>query len=228
VKLRAVVFDLFGTLVSYPPGAPHVHAMAARLGVPYEALRPAWSRTRQRRDAGELDTVDAIRLCCEEIGLTANDEVVAAACGDVSTFIRGVLVPREDGIATLFALRQRGVRLGLISDASLEVARVWPGTAFAEHFDRPVFSSEHRRRKPDRDLYRLACERSGVAPSEVVYVGNGDGDELAGAVSYGMCAVLFTAPGEFRGRDADGWQGPRISSLAALLPVIDALSGTSP
>jgi putative hydrolase of the HAD superfamily len=224
VKLRAVVFDLFGTLVSYPPGAPHVHAMAARLGVPYEALRPAWSRTRQRRDAGELDTVDAIRLCCEEIGLTANDELVALACADVSSFIRSVLVPREDGIATLFALRQRGVRLGLISDASLEVARVWPQTSFAEHFDAPIFSSEHRVRKPDPALFRLACERSRVTPVEALYVADGNGSELAGAVAFGMRAILFNAPGEFPGRDADGWQGPRISELAELLPTIDAFS----
>lgn len=65
--------------------------------------------------------------------------------------------------------------------------------------------------KPDPRLYAAVSQRLGVTSSECLYVGNGDGDELAGALAAGMRAVLFTGPGEFPGREAATWQGPRIS-----------------
>lgn len=45
-----------------------------------------------------------------------------------------------------------------------------------------------------RALYRAACDRLAIAPEDCVYVGNGDGEELAGATTFGMRPVLFTAP----------------------------------
>lgn len=212
-SVRAVVFDLFGTLISYPPGARHVRAMAQRLGVAFEVLRPAWSSTRPRRDSGELDATQALLECCDGLGIRPSEDQLAAARAELSDFLRGILVPREGAMDTLGTLRDRGLRIGLVSDASVEVARLWASTAFAPLVDAPVFSCEQRVRKPHPSLYLAVCERLGIGASDCLYVGNGDGDELAGALTAGMRALLFTAPGEYPGREAEEWSGPRITDL---------------
>lgn len=225
---RAVVFDLFGTLVSYPSGSRHVHAMADRLEIPYEVLRPAWSVRRARRDAGELDTIGTLRECCDELRMDRTDEDLRSACSEVVEFFREVLIPRDGALDVLTDLRVRGFRIGLVSDANLEVPKLWLTSLLAPLVDAAVFSSIEHCHKPDPRLYRAVCERLDVTPSACVYVGNGDGDELAGARAAGMRAILFMAPGEFPGREAEGWRGQRISSLAQLPALIDALVQQTP
>lgn len=210
---RAVVFDLFGTLVTYPPGALHVRAMAERLGIPFETLHREWRKLRPQRDAGEVDACTALRICCKSLATEHADAELEAAAAEATVFLRRVLKARDGAIETLRTLRERGQKIGLISDANLETSIVWPETTMAPFFDAIVFSCLEHRRKPDPRLYRAACERLDVAASDCLYVGNGDGDELAGALSAGMRALLFTAPGEHPGREALDWSGPRISHL---------------
>lgn len=213
----AVVFDLFGTLVTYPPGAPHVRAMADRLDIPFETLHREWRKLRHKRDAGELDACRALRICCDASAIERTDAELEAAAVEAILFLRGVLTPRDGALETLGTLRERGLKLGLISDANIEASIVWPETTMAPFFDTAVFSSVEHRRKPDPGLYRAVCERLGVAASDCLYVGNGDGDELGGALTAGMQAVLFTAPGEYPGREVASWTGKRISDLRALI-----------
>lgn len=221
LPVRAVVFDLFGTLVTYPHGAPHVRAMAEKLGVAFEALHPAWRRLRVRRDAGDLDTLGALRICCHELGIDRSDEQLEAVCAGVREFFRDVLLPREGAPSALGMLRDRGYRVGLVSDTNIEVPRLWPRSPLAPFIDAAVFSSVEHVRKPDPSLYRSVCERPHAAPSDCLYVGNGDGEELAGAAAAGMRALLFTAPGEVPGREAAGWRGPRISRLMNVVSFVD-------
>lgn len=214
---RAVVFDLFGTLVTYPPGALHVRAMAERLGIPFETLHREWRKLRRQRDAGELDACRALRICCHVSAIERTDAELEAAAVEATLFLRGVLKPRDGALEALRALRERGHKIGLISDANIETSIVWPETTLAPFFDTAVFSSVEHRRKPDPGLYRAACERLGIVASDCLFVGNGDGDELAGAVQAGMRAVLFTAPGEYPGREAASWTGTRIADLRAVI-----------
>lgn len=216
---RAVVFDLFGTLVTYPPGAPHVRAMAERLGIPFETLHREWRKLRAQRDAGELDACGALRICCDASAIDRTDAELEAAAVEATVFLRAVLKPRDGALDVLRALRERGQKIGLISDANIETSIVWPETTLAPFFGTAVFSSVEHRRKPDPALYRVVCDRLGVAASDCVYIGNGDGDELAGATSAGMRAVLFTAPGESPGRGAASWTGARISDLRAAVEI---------
>lgn len=224
---RAVVFDLFGTLVTYPPGALHVRAMADRLGMPFETLHREWRKLRPERDAGELDAFRALRICCDASAIERTDAQLEAAAVEATVFLRGVLTPRDGALETLRTLHERGLKIGLISDANVETAIVWPETNIAPFFDTTVFSSIEHRRKPDPGLYRAACERLDVAASDCLYVGNGDGGELAGAIQAGMRALLFTAPNESPGREASSWTGTRISDLRALVEIAGGAKATT-
>ena len=212
--MRAVVFDLFGTLVSWPDGAPHTLAMAQQLGIPYESFWPVWSRMRKARDAGEMTSERSLRIVCDELAVTADDDRLRLAAVARTLFLQSVLIPRDGALETLRGLRSRGLRIGLVSDASLEVPRLWNATALAPMIDAAVFSCNERAVKPDPRLYAAIVDRLGIPPEQCLYVGNGDGNELTGALRAGMSAVLFTGPGEIPGREAAAWTGLRISHLA--------------
>ncbi|HEY8030652.1 MAG TPA: HAD family hydrolase, partial [Gaiellaceae bacterium] len=76
------------------------------------------------------------------------------------------------------------------------------------------FSSAVGLRKPDPQIYRLACERLGVEPHESVFVGDGGNDELAGAERVGMRAVLIHREDDMAA--AERFQGDRITLLSQL------------
>lgn len=214
---KAVVFDLFGTLVTWPEGAPHIRAMAARLGIEPEALRPGWHKVLRERNSGELDTMSALSRISKEMALAVSDETIRLAAGEWIPFARSVLVPRRGALETLDAIHTRGSRVGLLSDCSAEVPAVWPETSMARHFDAAVFSCTEGRVKPDPHLYEAVTRRLAVESADCLYVGNGDGGELAGATRAGMRAVLFAADGEPPGREAATWEGERISQLSEVL-----------
>lgn len=191
--------------------------MAERLGVEWEAFRPAWSRTFRARNAGDMDTAQALRSICVELAFSTSEEQLQLAAGEWTSFVRRVLVPREGALEVLAALRSRRIRTGLMSDSPAEVPLLWPGTLLAPLIEGAAFSCDERAVKPDPRLYNAVTARLGVEPARCLYVGNGDGEELAGALRAGMRPVLFTAPGEAPGREAATWTGARIAELREIL-----------
>ena len=79
--------------------------------------------------------------------------------------------------------------------------------------------------KPDPALYTAICARLDVAPADCLYVGDGGGRELSGAVRAGMTAVQLTAPDLDRHLSFDAepdWHGPTVARLIDTLGLVDA------
>jgi len=207
-----VIFDLWDTLVLWDVPASHAHYahMAAHTGVDVELMTRAWQDTHIERSTGPL--ADNVR---DVLALTGADPMHLDAVSELRrVHTRAALVPREGSIETLDELRRRGFKVGLISVCSGDVEDVWDETTLAPHFDDVVLSCTVGLRKPDPAIYRLACERLGVAPEECLFVGDGANDELAGAARVGMKAVCILRPGadEPLWPEARGWE-PTIASL---------------
>jgi putative hydrolase of the HAD superfamily len=220
VPLRAVVFDLWDTIVDFVPdeGDALHRRIADRLGVPYERFREVWyaEDLTRSRNVGPLaacfDTASRI------LGVDADvDELV----GWRRDLTRRALAPRAGLLETLAELRARGLRVGLISNCTEEVADVWPQTSFARLFDAAVFSATAGVAKPEAAIYRLAAIRLGVEPSECLFVGDGANDELRGARDVGMTPVLIHRDGsEPVWENLRDWDGPRITSLPQVLELV--------
>jgi putative hydrolase of the HAD superfamily len=135
--------------------------------------------------------------------------------------LRSLLVPRPDAVATLTELRERGFRVGMISNASSELSALWLESDFEPHFDAVLFSADERMMKPDRRLYLRMAELLGVEPEECLFVGDGAYRELQGAADAGMSPVLIRAPyDEWEHEGTIGWDGPRVSSLSEVLALV--------
>ncbi|MFC4121719.1 HAD family hydrolase [Nonomuraea zeae] len=121
------------------------------------------------------------------------------------------------------ALRAAELRLGVLSDCTVELAETWPSLPLSRLVDAVVLSCETGRRKPDPELFHLIAQRLGVTPQECLYIGDGGGRELTGASACGMRAVMLRA-GDWWDNDVhsreDDWPGPWISSLTETLDLV--------
>lgn len=88
-------------------------------------------------------------------------------------------------------LKERGIRLGLLTNNVKEFGEHWR-TMFPleELFEEVVDSSHVGVRKPEREIYELTCARMGITPTEAVFVDD-NADNVAAARAYGMEAVHF-------------------------------------
>jgi putative hydrolase of the HAD superfamily len=214
--VRAVIFDLWDTLVLYD--VEHSRAterrIAERLGTDPDQFHRVWRESRSERDGGSL--ADSFR----SVGATA--ELLPELLDLRRNAFREAAVPQEGALETLRELRERGLRLGMISVCSEEVAELWEETPFAGLFDSTVFSCSVGLRKPDPAIYQLALDELDVEPGEAIFVGDGANDELAGAERVGMRAVLILRPSQDEPfwEEAHGWQ-PRITSIPEVLELVD-------
>jgi putative hydrolase of the HAD superfamily len=94
--------------------------------------------------------------------------------------------------ALLEALRNRGLKLGLVSNAfdpPWILHRDLERQGLAERLDFAVFSSEVGRRKPDPAIFETALEALGVAADEALFVGDRLYEDVRGAGELGMTTV---------------------------------------
>ena len=208
-----MIFDLWNTIAEWPHErwAEVRPRVAERFGLSLEEFDSRWY-------GGELSDMRATKPLADVL---ARFDVTPEVAEEVVSLRRDVtrqgLVPVSGAVETITALRARGLKTGLITVCSEDVALMWPETEFHGLFDVEVFSATCGLRKPDPRIYRLALHELGVEPEEATFVGDGANDELAGAERVGMRAVGVDSPG---GELPEDWDGPRIRELPELLELV--------
>jgi putative hydrolase of the HAD superfamily len=228
LKYDAVIFDLFGTLVdifSLEEYRRFLDDLCAVLGVTPADFTSRWDEKADDRALGRIPVAEQLAALCRDLGVEVTPAQLERAVEMRVDFVRGVLVPRGDAASTLAALRERGLKVGVISDCSEEVVAAWPATPLAPLVHEAVLSAAVGLKKPDPRVYELACERLGVAAEKCLFVGDGGSRELSGATAVGMEAVLIRVPddagdGAFR-RDAEEWDGARVAALQEVLELLE-------
>lgn len=228
MKYSAVIFDLFGTLVdifSYTHYTHTVTKMAEVLRIPPEKFIEIWFNTTHERALGLFPTMEAhIEDICRRIQVHVTRADIEEAVHIKLTHTRNSLQPRTDALETLQELQSMGLKLGLLSDCSLEIPRLWSDTPFSHYIDAVVFSCDVSMKKPDPRIYHLICQRLSVEAEKCLYVGDGGSFELSGARGVGMDAVCIRVPYE-DGEDAhriegEEWKGQMISTLKEVIPLV--------
>jgi putative hydrolase of the HAD superfamily len=223
MTVRAVIFDWGGTLTPWHTVDPHQAWLAAtgdeQLAQQLAAAEDAvWVRSRdQHRSATLAEVLDAA-------GIDASNEMLAAYHDwwTPHTFT-------DPDVPALFAaFRERGIRIGVLSNT------IWPRDQHERIFardevlaliDGAVYTSEIPWTKPHAEAFRAALAAVGVAdPAEAVFVGDRLFDDIHGAKSIGMRAVLIphsTIPDWQRG-SVDGEPDAIVTTLSELVDIIDS------
>ena len=190
--MRAVIFDWGGTLTPWrsvnPADGWRTYAQAygdpAVAELLFEAENAAWKRVHQDSTAFTFASLLAAS------GIAEHPDAVRS----FRAFWEQTTYTHEDVLPTLTALRERGLRLGVLSSTW------WPGEWHEEGlrrdgvldlFDACVWSSQLPFTKPHPTAFRTAMEAVGVDdPAEFVYVGDRLYDDISGAKGVGMRAVF--------------------------------------
>jgi putative hydrolase of the HAD superfamily len=229
VTIRAVIFDLYGTLVPEFPAEEFyatVDHMAVTLGAPVEAFREEWNRTAPLRQTGAFAAMDDnVRAIAADLGMgEPTDERLREALRPRAEMYVRWFHPRPSAVETLTELKGRGFGTALISMCAPDTPAMWHASPFSGLVDVEVFSSEVGLRKPDPAIYAYAYERLGVEPSECLYCGDGAYGELTGAAALGMTAVEIRDPevdiATMLHLEGDAWTGARIADLRDLLTMV--------
>ncbi len=228
MRLRAVVFDLYGTLVPEFPLSrwdAMFAGMAAELGADLAAFRAAWDGTIVERQTGALGAVgENVRVICERIGLRPSAEALERALEVRAAMYRERFRPQPGAVESLGWLRERAYRTALVSMCAPDTPALWHASPLSGLIDVLVFSSEVGLRKPDPAIYLAASDGMGVDPSECLYVGDGSYGELTGAAAVGMTPVRIVDPAEDGAvlrPDRDDWEGTQIRSVAEVRSLLE-------
>jgi len=213
--IRAVTFDVGGTLVEVWPSVGHVYAeVAAQHGVKGLSARllnrrfaAAWRVAKQFRHsrAGWAGLVDATfhGLTDRPPSRSFFPELYARfAAPDVWRVF-------DDVVPTLDALAARGLKLGVISNWDERLRPLLEQLKLASHFEAIVVSREVRASKPSRAIFKHAVRMLGLPPEAVLHVGDSLSMDVRGARAAGLSALLLK-------RAAAGARAGRIKSLREL------------
>lgn len=227
-RVKAVVFDLFGTLVpEFPLGVWEgmFEGMAAVLGADLGAFRRAWDDTIVGRQTGGFrDMAENVEAICGRLGLEPSQEEVRRALRLREDLYDEWFRPQPGAVETLRTLREREMPVALCSNCALDAPALWAASPLGGLIDVLVFSSEVGLRKPDPAIYLLTAEHLGVEPSACLFVGDGANRELSGAASVGMTSALIrddSEDGPMPRPERNDWEGLRIRSIPEVLDLLD-------
>lgn len=224
-QLRAVLLDFGHTLVNYEADEDallqsyrEIHAYLDLVGVSREPVPDdlmlrvfrhlSEAITRSYHD-GQLEELDCLALyddAFRHLGYRLDAELLQTVLElDHRALARQFEVPAET-LAAIRALRESGLQIGLVSNAT-PLGKVMRHDlavlGLADLIDLAAYSSEVGFRKPHPRLYLTVVEGLGLRPEDCLFVGDRVKEDVLGSQSLGMAAVLThefrqEAPGEAR------------------------------
>lgn len=227
---KAVIFDLYGTLVGNFSRQAYDRVqvqMAEILGVPYPKFWQAMGETSNDRSLGVyLSFEENIVEVCRR--LSVNSTQIEQAVALNYEFTKDSLAPDPEVLEALDVLKRSSLHLGLITNCGPAVPLLFPQSALAQYIDIPVFSCEERVKKPSPRIYQIACERLKVKPQECLYVGDGSSEELTGAAAVGMLPILkradLTDVYDAHRPELENWQGHVIDEVPEVCDIVSELA----
>ncbi len=227
-KLResdAIIFDLFGTLVEFRMSWMHdlLHAMAANLEIPFHEFLERWSSGYAVAEVSATRTADhRLREIVDAVGVQPDPDQIPRWRAAWRRFRHDLLNSCQGALETLRDLRDRGLKLGLLSNCPSDVPILWQQSVLAPLFDVTGFSCEMAVCKPDRQSYHLVCQRLAVPPHRALFVGDGGSHELSGAAVAGLRPIQLRPAAGADDPDLrrEQWPGPTIGHLRELIPLL--------
>ena len=199
--IHAVTFDVGGTLIEPWPSVGAVYAaVAAEHG--FLNLRPeilnrqfaaawrskkhfdhsqtAWRKLVDAAFAGLLPSATFFPALYERFGRASAWKIF------------------DDVVPCLERLKQRGLKIGIISNWDERLRPLLQELDLASWFDRIVISCELGCHKPSRLIFERAAELLAVPAGSMLHVGDNAEEESDGACSAGMRALLINRYGQHR------------------------------
>ena len=205
-QFEAVLFDAGDTLIRLSgSGETLLHRAAAALGVDGldpEEVADVWRRVLDRSSTAEelakgrdlsnarhreVWTALYCAAGCERLvpGLSEELYGLTVSAGSWEAF--------PDTIPTLKAVRERGLRVGIVSDTGFDLRPAMDLLGLSPFLDTVVMSYQYGVCKPAVTVFLAACDQLDVRPERTLMVGDNPLTD-SGAVAAGMYVFLLPPP----------------------------------
>jgi putative hydrolase of the HAD superfamily len=200
LPFKAVLFDLDNTLVDLIAAKRHACGVVTKfIGIEDDGELFEYFR----RPVHHFESHEHLRDYLVDHGLTGGDLLLR--CMYIHDEEKLDQVQAYDGVAdTLACLRERGLRLAVVTDAYQEAARArLERTGLFGYIDRLVTTDMTGRKKPDPAPFLLALELLEVRPEEAIIIG----DSLMREIAPGNRLGIATAHAEYGDRNGGSRDG---------------------
>lgn len=234
VELRsAVLFDLFGALVTYDAGrtvqdygGSHEILRRHGLDLSYGEFVTTWDAlftTFEEASAPSLDEFSMYDLF-EAYVSTRVPKARPKSAEFVETYLAEWSRPVRliEGVEEMLdTLRARGHRTGVVSNThhAALVSDVLRRFGILDPFDAVITSVEHGKKKPHPSIYRSALAAIGAMPGDAVFVGDSHVPDYEGPRALGIRAYLVGPP------SAGVPLEHHLGHVTEIVTVLDAASG---
>lgn len=216
LDIRAVSFDVGGTLIEPWPSVGHIYAsVAAQFGIenvePESLNRQFGSAWKARRDFDYSRGAWRELVNASFAGLSP--EVPSRECFDAmyDAFARPEPWRIFDDVwPTLAAVRERGWKLAIVSNWDERLRPLLQELELHECFDVIVASHDAGVTKPSREIFQRAAVELNLPAENILHIGDSALEDCHGAQAAGLHALLLDRKG--RGTEPDA-----VRSLAAVL-----------
>jgi len=233
--IKAVFFDLYGTLAGFDPPREEVQTQALEsfgftatkqgIALGYVSADDWMSQVNasdtplSRLQGQEHDHFFAEyqRLIMKGAGIDVGMDTAGQVWAKVQQ-IPYSFAAFDDTLPVLDMLKLRELTLGLISNIGRDIHEMCESLSLAPYLDFTVTSTEVGIGKPHPPVFLKALERAGVAPNEAIHVGDSYRSDVEGARGVGIRPLLLDRDGVM----TDVTDCPRIGSLIEVLNYLDS------
>lgn len=188
--IKAVIFDMFETLITHYKGPLYFGAqMAQDAGISQERFQKLWRPTENDRSIGNITFEEVLEMILKKNHCYSPERMTSIVAKRVATKQNCFEHLHPQIIEMLNCLRDHGVLIGLISNCFSEEADVIRKSVLFPYFDAVLLSYEQGVQKPDIEIFTRCMNQLSVTAKECIYVGDGGSLELETAEKLGMNAM---------------------------------------
>ncbi|KAF1711493.1 HAD family hydrolase [Pseudoxanthomonas kalamensis DSM 18571] len=225
--VRAITLDLDDTLWPFAPVGARIervlddwlreHSPATASMFPVERMRELRERV-FAQNCHLLHDLSALRRLTLEVALRDSGADLDLLDAAYETFYaaRNQVELYPDSLDALQRISAR-FPLASLSNGNADLERI----GLAGHFVAQLHSREHGAAKPEASIFHAACQRLGVAPGEVLHVGDHADLDAAGAIRAGLRSCWLNREGHDWPHD-DIEPDLQFDTLTALADWLDA------
>ena len=227
--IKIVFFDLFQTLVNYEPPREELQARAlADFGIKVAPETLLWplavadeyiyqemarsSLSRRSKEAQMAVCVGYESRLLAEAGIEVDKPVILGLLDKMRGFDTHMVL-YDDVLPALTDLKERGIRLGLISNFDQDITALFEKLGLSPLLEVVVTSQDAGYNKPHPEIFKAALQRAGVDAAEAAYVGDQYQVDVEGANGVGMKGILLDRNGYYQAITGS----PRLQSLAQVV-----------
>ena len=188
--IKAVIFDMYETLITHYESPIYFgKEIAMDAGMPVENFQKVWMETFSERTVGKISFEEILERIFRDNDCYSEevmDLVLSKRMAVKEDCFRHL---HKEIIPMLEQLKEKGIKIGLISNCFSEEVVAIRNSILYPYFDVPLLSYEEKLQKPDEEIFTRCMDRLGVKPEECIYIGDGGSFELEAATKVGMKAM---------------------------------------